>query len=151
MARRITNEGKWAENNGVLTAANINTVLTTVDTSNYPTTIAGQIDRIGDAHEIIQAKAYEMLLNIQANQGDSKSTSAVRLEKNGNHKIMDTASAINSINVQPFLLKAGDNYVSAEYITLTSGPKYKIPIGYNTTELTIELPPLTGNATTNQV
>lgn len=156
MARQITNEGKWAADNSVLTADKINTVLTTINTDNYPETISGQIDRIGDAHEIIQAKAYEMKLNIQANQGDSKSTSAVRLEKNGNHKIMDTASAINSINVQPFLLKTGNNYISADSITLdsttlTSGIEYKIPIGYNTTELTIELPSLVGNATANWV
>lgn len=158
MARRITNEGKWGTTTNDPTAANITEVLTTVDTNNYPATISGQIDRIGDAHEIIQAKAYEMKLNVQANQGDSnsKSTSAVRLEKNGNHKIMDTASAINSINVQPFLLKAGNNYISADSITLdsttlTSGIEYKIPVGYNITELTIELPPLMGNATANQV
>ena len=157
MARQITNEGKWAADNSVLTADKINTVLTTINTDNYPETISGQIDRIGDAHEIIQAKACEMELNIQANQGDLIPASAVRLEKdNIKHQIMDTASAINSINVQPFLLKAGNNYISADSITLdsttlTSGIEYKIPIGYNTTELTIELPSLVGNATANQV
>ncbi len=156
MARRITNEGKWGTTTNDPTVANITEVLTTVNTDNYPATISGQMDRIGDAHEIIQAKAYEMKLNVQANQGDSKSTSAVRLQKDGNHKIMDTASAINSINVQPFLLKAGNNYISTDSITLdsttlTSGIEYKIPVGYNTTELTIELPSLVGNATVNQV
>lgn len=151
MARQITNEGNWAADNSVLTADKINTVLTTINTDNYPETISGQIDRIGDAHEIIQAKAYEMKLNVQANQGDSTPTSAVRLQKDRSHQIMDTASAINSINVQQFLLKAGNNYVSTESTTLTSGTEYKIPVGYNTTELTIKLPSLVGNAITNQV
>lgn len=152
MARQITNEGKLVTNNKYPTAQDITTILTSVET-NYPATISGQIDRIGDAHEIIQAKAYEMKLNIQAKQGDSnsKSTSAIRLEKNGDHQIMDTASAINSINVQQFLLKAGNNYVSTDSTTLTSGIEYKIPVGYNTTELTIGLPSLVGNATANQV
>ena len=150
MARQITNEGKLVTNNKYPTAQDITTIITSVKT-NYTETISGQIDRIGDAHEIMQAKAYEMKLNVQANQGDSKSTSAVRLQKDGSHQIMDTASAINSINVQPFLLKAGNNYVSSDSTTLTSGIEYKIPVGYNTTELTIELPSLVGNATVNQV
>lgn len=151
MARRITNEGKWGTTTNDPTVANITQVLTTVNTDNYPATISGQMDRIGDAHEIIQAKAYEMKLNVQANQGDKKPASAVRLEKNGDHQIMDTASAINSINVQQFLLKAGNNYVSTDSTTLTSGIEYKIPVGYNTTELTIGLPSLVGNAAANQV
>ena len=151
MARRITNEGKWGTTTNNPTAANITEVLTTVNTDNYPATISGQMDRIGDAHEIIQAKAYEMKLNVQANQGDKKPASAVRLEKNGDHQIMDTASAINSINVQQFLLKAGNDYVSADSTTLKSGIHYTVPVGYNTTELTIGLPSLVGNATANQV
>ena len=41
MARQITNEGKWAADNSVLTADKINTVLTTINTDNYPETISG--------------------------------------------------------------------------------------------------------------
>lgn len=151
MARRISNEGKWGTTTSAPTAANINTVLTTVNTDNYPATIAGQMDRIGDAHEIIQAKAYSMLLNVQASQGDSKPSSNTRLQKDGTHQIMDTASAINSINVQTRLLKAGSSYVSANTTTLSPGTTYTIPVGYNTTALTVQLPTLAGDAVASQV
>ena len=53
--------------------------------------------------------------------------------------------------MQPFLLKAGNDYVSTKSTTLNSETEYKIPIGYNTTELTIGLPSLVGNATANWV
>lgn len=66
-------------------------------TSTYTNTINQQTQRIADAHEIIQAKALEMQLKIQKGEGDAKPTSATTLRDN--HKIMDTASAINSIQV----------------------------------------------------
>lgn len=127
MARRITNEGKWGTTTSAPTATNITTVLTTVNTDNYPATIAGQIDRIGDAHEIIQAKAYSMLLNVQANQGDSKPSSNIRLQKDGTHKIMDTASAINSIVVN-----------TSENKTPEHGATVTINKGYYTSNFTVK-------------
>lgn len=77
MARRLDIKGQY--NSAEASEENIISVLTTVDASNYPATIAGQIDRIGDAHEIIQRKALKMKLKVPAGQGDSKPAKTTEL------------------------------------------------------------------------
>lgn len=122
MARRLDTTGKY--NSAEASEENIISVLTTVDASNYPATIAGQIDRIGDAHEIIQRKALKMKLNVPAGQGDSKPETTRALTQD--HLLMDTAAAINTISVSE-----GSNQI------LGAGAEYIVPVGYNTKEYSV--------------
>lgn len=102
--------------------------------SYYANTIEGQIQRINDAHEIIQEKAINMGLKVQASEGDTKPTKATALADT--HTIMDTASAINSINVQNYLgLKDGSSITDNQ--SINSGDIIIIPTGYNKTQFTI--------------
>ena len=77
MARRLDTKGQY--NSAEASEQDIISVLTTVNATNYPATIAGQIDRIGDAHEIIQRKALKMKLKVPAGQGDSRSETTTAL------------------------------------------------------------------------
>lgn len=122
MARRLDTKGQY--NSAEASEQNIISVLTTVDATNYPATIAGQIDRIGDAHEIIQRKALKMKLKVPAGQGDSKSEKTTLLTQN--HLLMDTAAAINTISINnggTKVLKEGESYI--------------VPVGYNVGEYKI--------------
>lgn len=122
MARRLDTKGQY--NSAEATEQNITSVLTTVDATNYPATIAGQIDRIGDAHEIIQRKALQMQLKVPAGQGDSKSEKTTLLTQN--HLLMDTAAAINTISINNGAIKV-----------LKEGETYTVPVGYNVGEYKI--------------
>lgn len=122
MARRLDTKGQY--NSAEATEENITSVLTTVDATNYPATIAGQIDRIGDAHEIIQRKALSMHLNVPAGQGDSKPETATLLTQD--HLLMDTAAAINTISINNGATKV-----------LKEGESYIVPVGYNVGEYKI--------------
>ena len=122
MARRLDTKGKY--NSTEATEQNITSVLTTVDATNYPATIAGQIDRIGDAHEIIQRKALKMKLKVPAGQGDSRSETTTLLTQD--HLLMDTAAAINTISINNGATKV-----------LKEGETYIVPVGYNVGEYKI--------------
>ena len=122
MARRLDTKGKY--NSAEATEQNITSVLTTVDATNYPATIAGQIDRIGDAHEIIQRKALKMNLKVPAGQGDSKPEATTLLTQD--HLLMDTAAAINTISINNGAIKV-----------LKEGESYIVPVGYNVGEYKI--------------
>lgn len=122
MARRLDTKGQY--NSAEATEQNITSVLTTVDATNYPTTIAGQIDRIGDAHEIIQRKALKMKLKVPAGQGDSKPETTTLLTQD--HLVMDTAAAINTISINNGATKV-----------LKEGESYIVPVGYNVGEYKI--------------
>lgn len=122
MARRLDTKGQY--NSAEATEQNITSVLTTVDATNYPATIAGQIDRIGDAHEIIQRKALKMNLKVPAGQGDSKPETTTALTQN--HLLMDTAAAINTISINNGAIKV-----------LKEGETYTVPVGYNVGEYKI--------------
>ena len=122
MARRLDTKGKY--NSAEATEQNITSVLTTVDATNYPATIAGQIDRIGDAHEIIQRKALKMKLKVPAGQGDSKPEATTALTQD--HLLMDTAAAINTISINNGAIKV-----------LAEGETYTVPVGYNVGEYKI--------------
>ena len=122
MARRLDTKGQY--NSTEATEQNITSVLTTVDATNYPATIAGQIDRIGDAHEIIQRKALKMNLKIPAGQGDSKPETTTLLTQD--HLLMDTAAAINTISINNGATKV-----------LGEGESYIVPVGYNVGEYKI--------------
>lgn len=122
MARRLDTKGKY--NSAEATEQNITSVLTTVDATNYPATIAGQIDRIGDAHEIIQRKALQMQLKVPAGQGDSKPEATTALTQD--HLLMDTAAAINTISINNGATKV-----------LGEGESYIVPVGYNVGEYKI--------------
>ena len=122
MARRLDTKGKY--NSAEATEQNITSVLTTVDATNYPATIAGQIDRIGDAHEIIQRKALKMNLKVPAGQGDSKPEATTALTQD--HLLMDTAAAINTISINNGATKV-----------LKEGETYTVPVGYNVGEYKI--------------
>ena len=122
MARRLDTKGQY--NSAEATEQNITSVLTTVDATNYPATIAGQIDRIGDAHEIIQRKALKMNLKVPAGQGDSKPEKTTLLTQN--HLLMDTAAAINTISINNGATKV-----------LKEGETYTVPVGYNVGEYII--------------
>lgn len=122
MARRLDTKGKY--NSAEATEQNITSVLTTVDATNYPATIAGQIDRIGDAHEIIQRKALQMQLKVPAGQGDSKPEATTALTQD--HLLMDTAAAINTISINNGATKV-----------LEEGGSYTVPVGYNVKEYKI--------------
>ena len=122
MARRLDTKGKY--NSAEATEQNITSVLTTVDATNYPATIAGQIDRIGDAHEIIQRKALQMQLKVPAGQGDSKPETTTALTQD--HLLMDTAAAINTISINNGATKV-----------LEEGGSYTVPVGYNVREYKI--------------
>ena len=122
MARRLDTKGKY--NSAEATEQNITSVLTTVDATNYPATIAGQIDRIGDAHEIIQRKALKMNLKVPAGQGDSKPEATTLLTQD--HLLMDTAAAINTISINNGAIKV-----------LKEGETYTVPVGYNVGEYKI--------------
>lgn len=122
MARRLDTKGKY--NSAEATEQNITSVLTTVDATNYPATIAGQIDRIGDAHEIIQRKALKMNLKVPAGQGDSKPEATTLLTQD--HLLMDTAAAINTISINNGATKV-----------LKEGESYIVPVGYNVGEYKI--------------
>lgn len=122
MARRLDTKGKY--NSAEATEQNITSVLTTVNATNYPATIAGQIDRIGDAHEIIQRKALQMQLKVPAGQGDSKSEATTALTQD--HLLMDTAAAINTISINNGATKV-----------LEEGGSYTVPVGYNVKEYKI--------------
>ncbi len=122
MARRLDTKGKY--NSAEATEQNITSVLTTVDATNYPATIAGQIDRIGDAHEIIQRKALKMNLKVPAGQGDSKPETTTLLTQD--HLLMDTAAAINTISINNGAIKV-----------LGEGESYTVPVGYNVGEYKI--------------
>lgn len=122
MARRLDTKGKY--NSAEATEQNITSVLTTVDATNYPATIAGQIDRIGDAHEIIQRKALKMNLKVPAGQGDSKPETTTALTQD--HLLMDTAAAINTISINNGAIKV-----------LGEGESYTVPVGYNVGEYKI--------------
>ena len=122
MARRLDTKGKY--NSAEATEQNITSVLTTVDATNYPATIAGQIDRIGDAHEIIQRKALKMQLKVPAGQGDSKPEATTALTQD--HLLMDTAAAINTISINNGATKV-----------LGEGESYIVPVGYNVGEYKI--------------
>ena len=122
MARRLDTKGQY--NSAEATEQNITSVLTTVDATNYPATIAGQIDRIGDAHEIIQRKALKMNLKVPAGQGDSKPETTTALTQD--HLLMDTAAAINTISINNGAIKV-----------LKEGETYTVPVGYNVGEYKI--------------
>lgn len=122
MARRLDTKGQY--NSAEATEQNITSVLTTVDATNYPATIAGQIDRIGDAHEIIQRKALKMKLKVPAGQGDSKPETTTLLTQD--HLLMDTAAAINTISINNGATKV-----------LGEGESYIVPVGYNVGEYKI--------------
>ena len=122
MARRLDTKGQY--NSAEATEQNITSVLTTVDATNYPATIAGQIDRIGDAHEIIQRKALKMKLKVPAGQGDSKPEATTALTQD--HLLMDTAAAINTISINNGAIKV-----------LKEGESYIVPVGYNVGEYKI--------------
>lgn len=122
MARRLDTKGQY--NSAEATEQNITSVLTTVDATNYPATIAGQIDRIGDAHEIIQRKALKMNLKVPAGQGDSKPETTTLLTQD--HLLMDTAAAINTISINNGAIKV-----------LAEGETYIVPVGYNVGEYKI--------------
>lgn len=122
MARRLDTKGQY--NSAEATEQNITSVLTTVDATNYPATIAGQIDRIGDAHEIIQRKALKMNLKVPAGQGDSKPETTTALTQD--HLLMDTAAAINTISINNGATKV-----------LKEGETYIVPVGYNVGEYKI--------------
>lgn len=122
MARRLDTKGQY--NSAEATEQNITSVLTTVDATNYPATIAGQIDRIGDAHEIIQRKALKMKLKVPAGQGDSKPEATTALTQD--HLLMDTAAAINTISINNGAIKV-----------LKEGETYTVPVGYNVGEYKI--------------
>ena len=122
MARRLDTKGQY--NSAEATEQNITSVLTTVDATNYPATIAGQIDRIGDAHEIIQRKALKMQLKVPAGQGDSKPEATTALTQD--HLLMDTAAAINTISINNGAIKV-----------LKEGETYTVPVGYNVGEYKI--------------
>lgn len=122
MARRLDTKGQY--NSAEATEQNITSVLTTVDATNYPATIAGQIDRIGDAHEIIQRKALKMNLKVPAGQGDSKPEATTLLTQD--HLLMDTAAAINTISINNGAIKV-----------LAEGETYTVPVGYNVGKYTI--------------
>lgn len=132
MARRLDTKGQY--NSAEATEENITSVLTTVDATNYPATIAGQIDRIGDAHEIIQRKALKMLLNVPAGQGDSKPKTTTALTQD--HLLMDTAAAINTISIN-----------NGGIITLDAGKSYTVPVGYNVGEYKISAKTVADNLT----
>ena len=122
MARRLDTKGQY--NSTEATEQNITSVLTTVDATNYPATIAGQIDRIGDAHEIIQRKALKMKLKVPAGQGDSKPEATTALTQD--HLLRDTAAAINTISINNGATKV-----------LKEGETYTVPVGYNVGEYKI--------------
>lgn len=122
MARRLDTKGQY--NSAEASEQNIISVLTTVDATNYPATIAGQIDRIGDAHEIIQRKALKMKLKVPAGQGDSRSETTTALTQD--HLLMDTAAAINTISINNGATKV-----------LAEGETYTVPVGYNVGKYTI--------------
>ena len=122
MARRLDTKGQY--NSAEASEQNIISVLTTVDATNYPATIAGQIDRIGDAHEIIQRKALKMNLKVPAGQGDSKPEATTALTQD--HLLMDTAAAINTISINNGAIKV-----------LKEGETYTVPVGYNVGEYKI--------------
>lgn len=105
-----------------LTTQNISDILTGVTT--FANTIAGQTQRISSAHEIIQAKAMDMGLQVIKGEGDEKPTANTDLADT--HKILDTASAINSISI---------NNLSST--TINAGSSYTIPKGYNKAAITI--------------
>ena len=132
MARRLDTKGQY--NSAEATEQNITSVLTTVDATNYPATIAGQIDRIGDAHEIIQRKALQMQLKVPAGQGDSKPEKTTLLTQN--HLLMDTAAAINTISIN-----------NGGTITLDAGKSYTVPVGYNVGEYKISAKTVADNLT----
>lgn len=132
MARRLDTKGQY--NSAEATEQNITSVLTTVDATNYPATIAGQIDRIGDAHEIIQRKALKMQLKVPAGQGDSKPETTTALTQD--HLLMDTAAAINTISIN-----------NGGTITLDAGKSYTVPVGYNVGEYKISANTVADNLT----
>lgn len=132
MARRLDTKGQY--NSAEATEQNITSVLTTVDATNYPATIAGQIDRIGDAHEIIQRKALKMNLKVPAGQGDSKPETTTLLTQD--HLLMDTAAAINTISIN-----------NGGTITLDAGKSYTVPVGYNVGEYKISAKTVADNLT----
>lgn len=122
MARRLDTKGQY--NSAEASEQDIISVLTTVDATNYPATIAGQIDRIGDAHEIIQRKALKMKLKVPAGQGNSRSETTTLLTQD--HLLMDTAAAINTISINNGAIKV-----------LAEGETYTVPVGYNVGEYKI--------------
>ena len=132
MARRLDTKGQY--NSAEATEQNITSVLTTVDATNYPATIAGQIDRIGDAHEIIQRKALKMNLKVPVGQGDSKPETTTALTQD--HLLMDTAAAINTISIN-----------NGGTITLDAGKSYTVPVGYNVGEYKISAKTVADNLT----
>lgn len=132
MARRLDTKGQY--NSAEASEQNIISVLTTVDKTNYPATIAGQIDRIGDAHEIIQRKALKMKLKIPAGQGDKKPETTTLLTQD--HLLMDTAAAINTISIN-----------NGGTITLDAGKSYTVPVGYNVGEYKISAKTVADNLT----
>ena len=132
MARRLDTKGQY--NSAEATEQNITSVLTTVDATNYPATIAGQIDRIGDAHEIIQRKALKMNLKVPAGQGDSKPETTTALTQD--HLLMDTAAAINTISINNGAIKV-----------LKEGETYIVPVGYNVGEYKISAKTVADNLT----
>lgn len=132
MARRLDTKGQY--NSAEASEQNIISVLTTVDATNYPATIAGQIDRIGDAHEIIQRKALKMNLKVPAGQGDSKPETTTALTQD--HLLMDTAAAINTISIN-----------NGGTITLDAGKSYTVPVGYNVGEYKISAKTVADNLT----
>ena len=132
MARRLDTKGQY--NSAEADEQNITSILTTVDATNYPATIAGQIDRIGDAHEIIQRKALKMKLKVPAGQGDSKSETTTLLTQD--HLLMDTAAAINTISIN-----------NGGTITLDAGKSYTVPVGYNVGEYKISAKTVADNLT----
>lgn len=104
----------------------------------YAATIAGQTARIADAHEIIQAKAIDLGLQIQAGEGDAKPASKTDLTDS--HKIMDTASAINSIAKNPSNAAQDITLVmSGNQVAIADGASVTINPGYYTPEQTIQV------------
>lgn len=114
--------------------------------TSYTNTINSQTERIADAHEVIQAKARQMLLKVKAGQGDAKPANDTLLLDT--HKIMDTASAINTIVVDPtpaiVTIDSGNFSINGATVSFTD--EVDIPKGYYT-ENGSEKIPIKGNIT----
>lgn len=117
-----------------------------LQTKTYAASIAGRTARIADAHEIIQTKAILMGLSVQKGEGDSNRGGSSAITLADSHKIMDTASAINSINIQEYLEQASSTstgYLSSNQTLNANGSVY-IPVGYNKNPFTITAASLAG-------
>lgn len=93
----------------------------------YSNTISGQIEKINDAHDVIKNKAIELGLKIpKGKKLTSNSTGTTDLLLNSNHKLLDTAAAIDTIVVN-----------NGSSVSLNAGNSYTVPVGYNKNSYTI--------------